>query len=203
MFMQRITYIIPVIFILIVMLCGNISAQERHMDKTLIVYYSLSGNTRAGCEVMQKGLEADLLEIRDLKNRSGKWGFVCAAFGSLFGRLTQIDPLNPDMSDYDNIIIASPIWTGKLSMAIRTFIDRNRFDGKKVILYTTTNAAEKEKYKEKNRNLVREKGGEVVGYFQILARKEVDGEKVLRTIDEMGTETLSLVPGMKEMFQVN
>jgi len=120
-----------------------------------------------------------------LNNRSGKWGFLCAAFGSLFGKLTRIEPENPDMSAYENIIIASPIWTGKLSMAVRTFIEKNRFDNKKVILYTTTNAEEKEEYKEKNRSLLRDKGGDVVGYFQILAKKEVDGEKVLRTIDEI------------------
>jgi flavodoxin len=191
------------ILMIITFLSGMVNALEKDMGKTLIVYYSLSGNTRAGCEVMQKGLEADLLEIRDLKNRSGKWGFLCAAFGSLFGSLTLIEPEKPDMSDYKNIVIASPVWTGKLSMAIRTFIDRNRFDGKKVALYTTTNAAEKEKYKEKNIILVREKGGEVVGYFQILARKIVDGEKVLRTIDEIKTETLSTVPDMKRMFQAN
>ena len=88
-------------------------------------------------------------------------------------------------------------------MAIRTFIDKNRFVNKKVILYTTTNAEEKEKYKEKNRNLVRGKGGEVVGYFQILARKIVDDEKILRTIDEIETDTLSIVPDMKRLFQTN
>jgi flavodoxin len=201
--MKRIIVTIFILILFVVISGGNVCAQEKDMGKTLIVYYSLSGNTLAGCEVLQKGLEADLLEIRDLKNRSGKWGFLCAAFGSLFGRLTRIDPENPDMSGYENIIIASPIWTGKLSIAIRTFIDRNRFDKKKVILYTTTNAAEKEKYKEKNRNLVREKGGEVVGYFQILARKIVDDEKILRTIDEIKTETLSAVPDMKRLFQTN
>jgi len=107
------------------------------------------------------------------------------------------------MSAYQNIIIASPIWTAKLSMPVRTFIDKNRFDNKKVILYTTTNAEEKEKYKEKNRNLVREKGGEVVGYFQVLARKIVDDEKILLTIDEIKSETLSAVPDIKRMFQTN
>jgi len=119
------------------------------------------------------------------------------------GLHTKIDPEQPDMSAYQNIIIASPIWTGKLSMAVRTFIDKNRFDNKKVILYTTTNAEEKEKYKEKNRNLVREKGGEVVGYFQVLARKIVDDKKILRSIDEIKSETLSAVPDIKRMFQTN
>lgn len=198
--MNKNIYVILVLFLSGLIFCGNGAAQEKNMVKTLIVYYSLSGNTQAGCRVLQKELNADLLEIRDLKNRSGKWGFFRAAFGSLFGMLTRIDPEQPDMSSYDHIIIGSPIWTGKLSMAIRTFIDQNRFDSKKVVIYTTTNAAEKEKYKQKNRDLVREKGGEVVGYVQVLARKEVDGKKVAFTRDEIAAATLSHVPMIKEKF---
>ncbi len=198
--MKRIVLSFMLLFI--VLISGeNVCAQEKDMDKTLIVYYSLTGNTKAGCEVLQKELQADILEIKDKVNRSGRWGFFRSAFGSLFCLNTQIYPEQPDMSAYRNIIIASPIWTGKLSMAIRTFIDRNRFDGKKVVIFTTTNAAEKEKYKEKNRNFVREKGGVPVGYFQILARKEIEGEKLLRSIDEIKAETVSIVPAIKGMFQ--
>ena len=191
------------IFMIIACLSGMLNAQENDMGKTLIVYYSLTGNTKTGCEVLQKELQVDILEIRDLVNRSGGWGFARSAFGSLLGLHTKIDPEQPDMSAYQNIIIASPIWTGKLSMAIRTFIDKNRFDNKKVILYTTTNAEEKEKYKEKNRNLLREKGGEVVGYFQILARNIVDDKKILRTIGEIKDETLGVVTDIERIFQTN
>ena len=195
--MKRIISTIAMLILFVVISCGNVCAQEKDMGKTLIVYYSLTGNTKAGCELLQNELQADILEIKDLVNRSGRWGFARSAFGSLLGLYTEIDPEQPDLSAYQNIIIASPIWTGKLSMAVRTFIDKNRFDNKKVILYTTTNAEEKEKYKEKNRNLLREKGGEVVGYFQILAKKEVGEEKVPRIKEEMAADTLSIVSSIK------
>jgi len=196
--MKKIIITITMLILSITVLGGNICAQEKDMGKTLIVYYSLTGNTRAGCELLQNELQADILEIKDLVNRTGGWGFARSAFGSLLGLYTEIDPEQPDLSAYQNIIIASPIWTGKLSMAVRTFIDKNRFDNKKVILYTTTNAEEKEKYKEKNRNLLREKGGEVVGYFQILAKKEVGEEKVPRKKEEMAADTLSIVSSIKK-----
>ncbi len=191
-----------VFFIMINVLLSTsvLYAQEADMGKTLILYYSLTGNTRAGCEALQQELSADILEIRDLKNRTGGWGFFRAAIGSLFGVHTKIEPKNPDMSGYANLIIGSPIWTGKLSIAIRTFIDENRFDGKKVIIYTTTNAYEKEKYKEKSRNLVREAGGEVVGYYQVLAREEIDGEKVERSKQQIVEDTMSFMPEIKKAF---
>jgi len=164
------------------------------------MYYSLTGNTRAGCEALQQELDATIIEIKDLRKRSGKWGFFKTAFGSLFGRHTKIEPEKIDFTAYQNVILGSPIWTGKLSMAIRTVIDRNNFDGKKVIIYTTTNAYEKEKYKEKARKLVRKAGGDVVGYYQILAKKKINGKKIDRTKEQIIEDTLALVPEIKQLF---
>ena len=181
--------------------CFFAYAQGEKIGKTLILYYSLTGNTRAGCEALQEALGADILEIKDLKKRSDK-GFTyrITGFASLFGLHTRIEPENPDLSSYHNIIIGSPIWTGKLSMATRTLIDKNRFDGKKVVIYTTTNAGEKGKYKEKNSKLVREAGGDVVGYYQVLAREEINGEKIERTREQMVADTLKFVPEIRQVF---
>jgi hypothetical protein len=87
-------------------------------------------------------------------------------------------------------------------MAIRTVIDRNNFDGKKVIIYTTTNAYEKEKYKEKARKLVRKAGGDVVGYYQILAKEKINGKKIDRTKEQIIEDTLALVPEIKQLFSL-
>ena len=176
-------------------------ANEKASDRTLILYYSLTGNTKACCEALQKELGADIVEIKDLKKRSDK-GFTyrITGFSSLFGNLTKIEPENPDLTPYNNIIIGSPIWTGKLSMAIRTLIDKNRFDGKKVVVFTTTNAYEKEKYKEKSRNLVRGAGGNVVGYFQVLAMQEIEEKKVKRKKVEMIGDAVELLPEIKSAF---
>ena len=178
------------------------SAQQGTGKGILILYSSLTGNTKACCEALQKELRADLLEIKDVKDRSGKWGFFKTAIGSLFGSHTKIEPENPDLSSYSSIIIGSPIWTGKLSMATRTVIDKNSFEGKKVIIFTTTNAFEKEKYKEKSKDLVRKAGGDVVGYYQVVAKEEVDGEKVDRGIERMVEDTLTFVPEIKEAFSL-
>jgi len=175
---------------------------ENTMGKTIILYYSLTGNTKASCEAMQEALGADIIEIKDLRKRSGKWGFFKTAIGSLFGKHTKIEPENPDLSAYPNIILGSPIWTGKLSMAIRTLIDKNRFDEKKVMIFSTTNAFEQEKYKEKSRNLVRKAGGDVVGYYQVLAIEEVNGEKIDRTKEQIVEDTLNFVPEIKKALSL-
>ena len=175
-------------------------AQQDTEGNILILYYSLTGNTRASCEALHEALGADILEVKDLRKRSGKWGFFKTAFASLFGKHTKIEPMHPDLSPYPNIILGSPIWTGKLSMAIRTLVDKNSFEGKKVVIFTTTNAFEKEKYTEKSRNLVRKAGGEVVGYYQVLAKEEVNGGKIDRTKEQIVEDTLIFVPDIKKSF---
>jgi flavodoxin len=176
-------------------------AQEISMGKTLILYYSRTGNTKMCCEALQKELGADLLEIKDLKNRDGGWGFFTGALGSMFNVHTNIDPLNPDLSPYKNIIIASPIWTGTLSTAIRTLIDKNRFDNKQVVMFTTTNAAEKEKYIEKSKARAANNGAQVVGYCQVVVKREVDGKKVDKPKQEIIEDTLKFVPEIKKAFK--
>ena len=176
-------------------------AQQGAEGKTLILYHSLTGNTKACCEVIQQVLGADIIETKDLVDRSGRWGFFKAAIGSLSGMHTKIEPRNPDFSPYSNIIIGSPIWTGKLSMAIRTLIDNNQFDDKKVVIFTTTNAYEKEKYKEKSKDIVRKAGGDVAGYYQILTKEEVnEAEEIDRPIEHIIKDALKFVPEIQKAF---
>ena len=195
------TPFIAVIALLLICTSTHTIAQESSMGKTLILYYSRTGNTKMCCEALQKELGADLLEIKDLKNRDGGWGFFTGALGSMFNVHTNIDPLNPDLSPYKNIIIASPIWTGTLSTAIRTLIDKNLFDNKQVVMFTTTNAAEKEKYIEKSKARAANNGAQVVGYCQVVVKREVDGKKVDKPKQEIIEDTLKFVPEIKKAFK--
>ena len=195
------TPFIAVIALLLVCTSTLTVAQESSMGKTLILYYSRTGNTKMCCEALQKELGADLIEIKDLKNRDGGWGFFTGALGSMFNVHTNIDPLNPDLSPYKNIIIASPIWTGTLSTAIRTLIDKNRFDNKQVVMFTTTNAAEKEKYIEKSKARAANNGAQVVGYCQVVVKREVAGQKVDKPKQEIIEDTLKFVPEIKKAFK--
>lgn len=193
------------LLILLAVLAAPVSesfSQEIPVGKTVILYYSRTGNTRLCCEALQKELGADLLEIKDCKSRSGGWGFFTGAIGSLFNVHTKIEPLHPDIAPYSNIIIASPIWTGTLSTAIRTLIDTNRWDGRRVMLFTTTNAAEKEKYIEKGKARVAQRGARVAGYCQVVVKKEVAGKKVDRPKQEIIEDTLKLVPEIKRAFSL-
>ena len=172
-------------------------ADEASSDKTLILYYSHTGNTKAACEALQSELGADIREIRDLNSRDGGLSMVGAMLKTILGMQTDIEPETVDFASYDRLIIAAPIWASKFGLAMRTFVERNSFDGKKVIIFITADSFVAEKYQNKHRALVEKSGGVVIGHFQVHATDEVDGEKVPRSKEKIVEETLKLMPSVK------
>jgi flavodoxin len=173
-------------------------AQEPAAGKTLLLYYSKTGNTQAACDALQKALGIDIKEIKDLNSRNTKLGGIGGMLKTLLGKHTAIEPKKVDLAPYTTIIISAPIWAAKFGLAMRTFVETNRFDGKNVIIFITSDSFIEDKYQEKHRQLVKDSGGTVAGYFQVQATDLVNGEKVPRSKDAIVQETLKLVPGMQK-----
>jgi flavodoxin len=114
-------------------------SEENDAAKTLIIYYSRSGKTRLISETLAKNIGADILEIKDPKDRSGWWGFMIAGLDAFRHIHTPIEPERPDVDSYSTLIIATPIWSWNVSTPIHTLFEKNSFDGKKLILLTTAN----------------------------------------------------------------
>ena len=116
-----------------------VSAEEDITPKTLIIYYSRTGITKLISETLNKQINADLLELKDPKDRSGTWGYLKSAYEAFRHKHSPIEPEQPDISPYSHIIIASPIWSWNLCTPVHTLFEKNRFDGKKLVLITTAN----------------------------------------------------------------
>jgi flavodoxin len=171
-------------------------------NKTLVIYYSNTGNTKAACTALQKKIGTDIIEIKDLKNNPGKLTMKTDKKLNLVME-TDIDPQTVNISKYSSFILGSPIWMGTLSPAIRKFLSLNKFEGKKVAIFTTTNAHENEKMQEKNKNFVKQSDGEVIGYYQVLAMEEKDGKKVERSIEQIVEDALKFAPEIQKVFSAS
>lgn len=114
-------------------------AAEPVNNDALIVYYSRTGKSKVVCDAIMKNYCVDIQEIKDVKDRSGAWGFMGAAFDNVFGRYTEIEPEQPDLSGYSLIVLVSPIWNWKLSVPIKTFLKENSLEGKNLVVFTTAN----------------------------------------------------------------
>lgn len=104
--------------------------------KTLVVFYSRTGNTKKMGELIAQKLHADIDEIIDLKNRKGILGFIFGGRDAMKEYLTKITTTkNP--ANYDLIIIGTPIWAGSSTPAFRTYLTENKNNIKKAALFVT------------------------------------------------------------------
>ena len=105
--------------------------------KSLIVYYSRTGNTRFVAETVAAEIGADVEEVVDLKKRSGPIGYLSGGSEARRGKETQIAPTKKSPAQYDLIIVGTPVWASRPSPAILTYLKKNDLSGKKVAVFFT------------------------------------------------------------------
>ena len=158
--------------------------------KALVVYYSRTGNTKAIAESVREVLGADIQEIKDMKDRSGFFGYIGGMIDSKKNPITEISPKEVNIRDYDLIVIGSPGWGVKLTPAINTFIDRTDFTGKKVILFGVASARIQQKTLDEYSKVITSRGGKVIDTFIIktlwLDRNEMKGKAKKISIERAG-----------------
>ncbi len=103
--------------------------------KTLVVYYTRTGNAKFIAENIAAELGADIEEVVDLKNRQGRLAFLSAGRDATLGRETEIASTRRIPADYDLIIVGQPVWAGNPTPAIRTYLSRNDLSGRRVALF--------------------------------------------------------------------
>ena len=103
--------------------------------KTLVVYYTRTGNSKFAAETIAAELGADVEEVVDLKNRQGKLAYMSCGRDAMQGNETEIAPTKRNPADYDFIVIAQPVWAWSPTPAIRTYLNKNDLSGKKVALF--------------------------------------------------------------------
>lgn len=109
-------------------------------SKTLIVYFSWSGNTRVAAENTKRLTGADIFEIT-VKNPYPTDYRQCANRAIEEQRTDFLPELNGNvnnLSQYDTIIVAFPNWGGTYPQAVKKFLIDNRdISSKKIALLCT------------------------------------------------------------------
>lgn len=112
---------------------------EKEMSKTLIVYYSYTNHTKMIAERIQKAKGYDIvrLELVEAYPADYKTLEALAKKQAENKFLPEIKPLNVDLSQYDTIILGTPVWWYTFVPAIRSFLTQNELSGKTIIPYAT------------------------------------------------------------------
>jgi len=105
--------------------------------KTLIVYYSRTNTTRAIALELQKKLDADLETITAPELKTGFWGFMKAGHQAVAKKKVQIDSQKYDPSEYELVLVGTPVWVGTVTSPIRTYLEKN-FESLKIVAFFCT-----------------------------------------------------------------
>lgn len=115
------------------------------MTKTLVAYYSWSGNTEKVARAIAAALSADVEEIREIKPRTGLFAYVRAAIEASRRKAAPIAAAETDAGKYDVVILGSPVWAGEMAPALRAYIEREKHKFKNVALFCTLGGANGER----------------------------------------------------------
>ncbi len=118
--------------------------------KTLVVYYSASGNTRRVAEDIAAAAGADLFEIvptevytsddLDWRNSDSRVSREHDDESLRDVPLTSTEV--PDWDSYDTVFIGYPIWWGSAAWPVDGFVKANDFTGKTVIPFATSSSSD-------------------------------------------------------------
>ena len=117
--------------------------------KTLVVYYSASGNTARVAKDIAEAAGADLFEIVPTEVYTSDdldWTNPDSRVSREHDDESLRDvPLTttevPDWDSYDTVFIGYPIWWGIAAWPVDTFVKNNDFTGKTVIPFATSSSS--------------------------------------------------------------
>lgn len=118
--------------------------------KTLVVYYSASGNTERVAKDIAEAAGADLFEIVPTEVYTSEdlnWTNPDSRVSREHDDESLRDvPLTttevPDWDSYDTVFIGYPIWWGIAAWPVDTFVKNNDFTGKTVIPFATSSSSD-------------------------------------------------------------
>ena len=107
--------------------------------KALVLFYSYGGNTRRVAKLVQQETGADLCEIETVTPYTGSYNAVVDQGQREVnsGFEPELKPISADLSQYDTIILGTPVWWYTFAPAMRTLLAHQDFSGKVIYPFAT------------------------------------------------------------------
>ncbi|MCF7795856.1 flavodoxin [Patescibacteria group bacterium] len=109
--------------------------------KSLIIFYSLTGNCRKIAKELNKKYPSDIIELKLKRGfKKPKMNFInmlIGGFQAITKKTPDIKNLDINLNNYDQIILGTPVWASTMSPAIRTFLKKHNIENKKIIIFSS------------------------------------------------------------------
>ncbi len=136
-------------------------------SRTLVVFFSRSGNTELMARQIARRTQADLIALQSERNRIGFTGWL-QALRDARNTYAVIRPGKTDLSGYDTVYIGSPVWLYSPAPQIYEFARQNDFGGKKVILFNSMNSKFEQRYIDDFKRIIEQNGGSFAKHLYIV-----------------------------------
>jgi flavodoxin len=93
--------------------------------KTLIAYYTRTGNNEKLAKIIQAKLNCDMEKIFSKIDYSGIFGYLKGGKAAMKKKACAIGPLKFNPKDYDLTIILAPLWAGLVPPPTREYLAQN------------------------------------------------------------------------------
>ncbi|MEN6635406.1 MAG: hypothetical protein ABFC56_06125 [Clostridiaceae bacterium] len=91
--------------------------------KSVILYYSFGGATRAEAKKRAEASGADVFEVLEVKKRNIFSAFLPGCPQAINRKATVIQPLTIDWSAYDDVTLMAPVWAGHPAPAFNAALE--------------------------------------------------------------------------------
>ena len=109
------------------------------MNKSIVIYYTWAGHTKAMAEIISNLTGAALLEINPTTPYSDNYNTVVVQAKKEIqdGYLPSIKTSDYDLTRFDTIYIGTPIWWGTMAPPLASFLKEQDFKGKTIMPFST------------------------------------------------------------------
>ena len=80
--------------------------------KSLVLFYSYSGHTRAIADELAAKEAADIVEIKDVRRPAKLKAYTAGIVAAIRGKDWPIQSFDADWAAYDRVTLLAPIWAG-------------------------------------------------------------------------------------------
>ncbi|MFP3606478.1 flavodoxin [Paraburkholderia sp. SIMBA_053] len=118
---------------------GSSGEVRRNGSRTLVAYFSRSGNTRVVAGLIHRSLRTDLFEIRPATPYPEDYLATVeqARLERDSGRERALEARVSNIGDYDTVFLGFPIWGETTPPVMRAFLSAHDLSGKAVIPFVT------------------------------------------------------------------
>lgn len=108
------------------------------MNKTLVIYYSFTGNSKTIASYIKEKLNADIIELSPVNQFSANYDEVVDEWqNNDIERDVQINKVSIDLNSYYKIILITCVWWYGISPVMKRFLKEYDLSGKDVIVAAT------------------------------------------------------------------